>query len=749
MSRDDLLLHAPAERSSSGVDLERVMRQVRLGLGLCRKHETQPVRVDRYCIIRRIGRGSFGEVFLAHDERLSRSVTLKLVRPDPEQPPDRMIARVHREAEVLARMSHPNIVHAYDVGEHEDGVFIVMEHIEGQNLEAWHEQRARTWHEILVVFLEAGRALQAAHGLGIVHKDFKPSNVLVDEKPPHRVRVIDWGLARDGSGARGATDDEGETAPVKLPTETIGFTPKYAAPEQMLGQPVSAKADQFAFCVALFEALFGEPPFVGRTCDELLARKRAGHVVPYARGQVPARIEAAIRRGLSPLADDRFTDMGELLEVLSPSHAPLPRAVGMAIVVGVALGCILTPTVPPCPGMRAHAGEIWNDGARIELARAFHRLELPYAQSAFVELAEDLDDYLDEWKQEITDTCRELGKASGASVEMYDAREARIDCLERRLETVGELLRQLGQPTVELVTRAPSLVEELPTPADCRRSSPRPTTAPPEAVRDLELGLGKVDALLVTHDWPQALETAKIVHQQAYAHHIERYEIEADMALGRAQVRTGAVSDGVRRLEDAGNRAERISDDVLAWNIWINLARDGRFGSCSSDDLHEWLAKAESAARHLDDEHRLMILRFERIEAELVELEQRQQELEALLAWAQDNDRELARKSAAGLTELLLTSDPLRATTVATQAVELAEEQLGPQHPLTVDARIDLAQSQLQSCRWSEAEAALPPVEDGLMSQPSAPPQELLLAQMSIAEHADDEARREAELSAW
>lgn len=742
MSLDDSSQHAAIrERARSSVDFERVRLQLRAALGLGEGDGRgggdgggNTVRIGRYRIIKRIGRGAFGEVFLAFDEKLERHVALKLVRQDPEQSPTRMIDRVYREAKVLGRMSHPNIAHAYDVGEYGDELFIVMQWIEGVSLDQWQDEQPRSWREIVSVYIEAGGALQAAHGMGVIHKDFKPTNVLVRSQTP-KVCVIDWGLARETTQELRRNAGEDAAAAVNIPTLTVGFTPKYAAPEQMLGEPVNGQADQFAFCVALFEALFGEAPFMGRTEVELRDRKLAGQVVPYSRGKIPRRIEAALRRGLSPRPEDRFSDMGKLLQALSPYRVRRQWMVGaMAVAVGLALGYgLFSRRENPCADVRAEVDVYWNDEAHRGLEQAFDALQLPYGDGALSRLETDLESYLDGWVREATEACLEQRSPSASKPAGLGA--ARLQCLDRRLETVVVLLGQLRRPSVDLVARAHELVPDLPPVDDCRRLTVLPaTSAPPQVLQELEQGLGEVEALLVAHDWSEASSKARELEERAIEHELERYQIEAGVALGRAQVRTGELAEGVERLERAAIHAERLREEVLAWNAWVQLGRLGRDGQLPKDDVREWIARAEAAARRIDDEHRLQLLRFDRANAELDEAGQQRRELEELLAWAQEQDDEdLARASATSLSALLLTSDPARAIEVGTLAMELSETQLGPQHPLTIGARVDLAQAFLQAARIEDAEGVVSLVVSEPITNPHPYHQKLLQVQAQIA----------------
>ncbi len=217
-------------------------------------------RIGRYAVEGVIGRGGMGVVYLGRDPALDRAVAIKLL--GDEFPASRLI----REGQALAQISHPNVIHVYEVGREGPGlVYIAMEHVDGVTLATWLET-PRTRAEILRVFVEAARGLAAAHAAGIVHRDFKPENVMIDRSG--RARVLDFGLA--------TTDDEAVApAPQGAEIPVVG-TPSYMSPEQWRGEHPGATSDQFSFCVALAHALTGVPPFGGGSRAELRAAVLAG-----------------------------------------------------------------------------------------------------------------------------------------------------------------------------------------------------------------------------------------------------------------------------------------------------------------------------------------------------------------------------------------------------------------------------------------------------------------------------------------
>ncbi len=309
------------------------------------------VRLGRFAVLDRLGEGGMGVVFMAYDDQLDRRVALKLIHAFSQD--DRARVRLTREAQALARLSHPNVVQVYETGVHRDAVFIAMEHIPGRTLREWIlADEDRSWRATLAVMLQAGRGLEAAHLAGLVHRDFKPENAILGDDG--RVRVLDFGLVRAHDDAvdhaligsddptRSAELDSLDTestlntradattgAPVQpiatdraleqslTRTGAIMGTPAYMAPEQHLGRPCDAHADQFAFCVSVYEALFGARPFTGKTHDELRRAVLSGALAsPPSSRPVPPSIYDAIVRGLANTPARRWPNMSTLLSAL-------------------------------------------------------------------------------------------------------------------------------------------------------------------------------------------------------------------------------------------------------------------------------------------------------------------------------------------------------------------------------------------------------------------------------------------------
>ena len=259
-----------------------------------------PRHIGRYRIIGRLGEGGMGSVYAGLDPDLERRVAIKLLAK-PIAPSARARIRMLREAQALGAISHPNVVAIYEVGVHEDAPFIAMEHVDAHTLKDWM-RGDRTWRQILDVFYQCAAGLAAAHARGIVHRDFKPSNVLVSKEG--RARVLDFGLAR-------LVQDDEEEAPtdpmmsIDVASQSITLTgavvgtPGYMAPEQHIGGLVGPGADQYAFCVAMWEALHGLRPYAGSSSSEFLAAiRRAKPLRDHVPSGMPRAIATVLRRGM-------------------------------------------------------------------------------------------------------------------------------------------------------------------------------------------------------------------------------------------------------------------------------------------------------------------------------------------------------------------------------------------------------------------------------------------------------------------
>jgi len=317
--------------------------------------------VGRYAVDHVLGAGGMGVVYAAYDPNLERRVAIKLLRPELSSASASIQDRLVREARVMARLSHPNVVAVHDAGMYDGRVFIAMELVEGVTLREWQQARVRSWREVLAVFIAAGRGLAHAHGSGLVHRDFKPENVLISKDG--RVRVTDFGLARPSSEhTEPAVMVSSGTAAVVTQTGAIAGTPAYMAPEQLRGTPPDPRTDQFSFCVTLYEALYGTRPFPARTVELLTEQLKRGLVGAPPTGDVPAWLYAILERGLRVSPDERYPAMEALLAALA--SPPVVKRKRRRWLIPASFGVIAAAI-----GTIAIAGQLGTAPAAVEVER--------------------------------------------------------------------------------------------------------------------------------------------------------------------------------------------------------------------------------------------------------------------------------------------------------------------------------------------------------------------------------------------
>jgi len=326
------------------------------------------VTIGRYELLGAIGQGGMSTVYLARDPELDRKIALKVVREDRASARDRMLA----EGRALALLAHPNVVVVHEVGTHEGRVFLAMELVEGETLRAWlrhHKPR----HKLLDAFAQAARGLQVAHAAGLVHRDFKPENVIVGKDG--RVRVVDFGVVKShGMRSPAAQPSEEDEVGLTATGQLLG-TPAYMAAEQFLGEAVDARTDVFALCVSLHEAFAGHRPFDERDPKALVQEVTLGRPSRLALGRIPRALARMVVRGLSPRPTDRPT-LAALISALESTRARERARAG--IIATTAIACLAIPWVAyhtMDDGDEAHAYEAFlasdDEEDRLGKARDF------------------------------------------------------------------------------------------------------------------------------------------------------------------------------------------------------------------------------------------------------------------------------------------------------------------------------------------------------------------------------------------
>jgi tetratricopeptide (TPR) repeat protein/tRNA A-37 threonylcarbamoyl transferase component Bud32 len=464
--------------------------------------------VGRYIILEEIGHGAMGVVVAAYDPELDRKIALKLMAVGSRR--EGADVRLMREAQAMARLAHPNVITVHDVGTADGDVFIAMEFVEGGSLRSYLANTQPRWDEIVRRFIEAGEGLAAAHRQGIVHRDFKPDNVLV--RADGRACVGDFGLARrDETPAtpssplldmRSTSSGLASAAASVTMTGASMGTPAYMAPEQHLRMTADARSDQFSFCVALWEALCGERPFAGGTLGAIALNVTSGKREAFARDSpVPTRIRAALERGLSTLPEQRFESMDALLVQL---RAGLPAArhdrwrgawlglglglAGMGLLAAAAVGLFGPETreqLGPAPCSRAaeQLDGIWDAEHREAASQAFSRSKRAHATRSFERAATSLDALREDWIRSHTEACEATRVYGEQSEELLDRR---MSCLaERRSElaAVAAALVTAGDETIDAVDALVSIIAPISSCDDVPQLE-RALAAPPTQIRE-------------------------------------------------------------------------------------------------------------------------------------------------------------------------------------------------------------------------------------------------------------------------
>ena len=566
--------------------------------------------VGRYVVLGVLGGGGMGVVYAAYDPELDRKVALKLVYGEEEEGRDRLM----REAQAMAQLAHPNVVGVHGVEHASDRDFLVMEYVAGTTLREWLQSRARSSRDILTVFVDAGRGLAAAHAVGVVHRDFKPDNVLIDESG--RVRVTDFGLARRIAEAQTGAAEAGLASDAALfttvtRTGTVVGTPAYMAPEQHTGGEIDGRTDQFAYCVALYEALYGRRPFSGRTLAELKAAVLAGRLeTPPGNPAVSARVRRVVTTGLAVSSKARFGSMTELLAELASSNRRtrlwlLPAAIVATAVAGFAIARSAPVSSDLCTGAQTALAQVWNPKRAEQGEQAFAALGGP-AADVWHRASALLDQYGAGWVAMHTDTCEATRVRGEQSEESLDLR---MSCLDQRKKELGSLISILSEADAAVASRALTAVYSL-TPvsvcADARALRDRGLLPEDPQLRarvtELRSSLSQAKALRDTGKYPEALEVVRAA-METHALALEHLPAAADarQLLGELHKKMGDFQSAETELTEAVWAGEAGGNGEAVFAAAASLVGVARRQDKWDRALH-WSRHADAVLRHLGDD---------------------------------------------------------------------------------------------------------------------------------------------------
>jgi tetratricopeptide (TPR) repeat protein len=513
-------------------------------------------RLDRYVVLALRGRGGMGVVLEAFDPELDRKVAIKLLRPrgDPSE-----AKRLLREGRALARLRHPAVATIHDVGTRDDRMFIAMELIEGPTLCQWMHERRRSWREIRDMFVQAGEGLAAAHAAQIVHRDFKPSNVVVGEDG--RPRVIDFGLA--GPGSAGAALDasaagHGDT------TLCFAGTPLYMAPEVHDGARADEAADQYSFCVSLYEALIGRRPFGAEGRPALALAKLDPPCWSDRPRWVPRWLRQVVTRGMSPDPSLRYPSMLDLLAQLrrDPARRGLVAGLVASVVVGTAmLAMVARPEQvdAECGPLRERIDAAWSPEQRGRLERAVNDGSR-VGESTWLSTDARIGAY-------VADLGRALDGACDVSLPPSE-RERRRECVLDRVTELEQLIdvssEMHGAHAIAPVELTASAVASLTLPEECADRQVTGSFASREHRESARKTLARAEALSLTGRYAEGIALIEEVLRTAEQHGDEGLRARALLHLGTTSSKAGDYEAAAGYLAKSALTGEAVGEDWVA-----------------------------------------------------------------------------------------------------------------------------------------------------------------------------------------
>ena len=689
-------------------------------------------KVGRYVLLEQAGTGAMGKVFAAYDPQLDRRVALKLLRSEVFARPDGAAAqeRLMREARAMARLSDPNVIAIHDVGMIGDQLFIAMEYIEGSNLKEWLTETPRPWREALAAVRRAGRGLAAAHRAGLVHRDFKPDNILVDEEGG--VHVTDFGLAQTPTSTLKplAVDAWPPPSPIEgnawlqqslTRTGELLGTPAYMAPEQHRAQVADARTDQFAFCVTLYESLYGERPFAGDTLFELQRAVATGSVRPPSPGRdVPGWLRRILLQGLATEPERRFESMDELLHALDRGTRRRRARAVVAVVTLAIMGVVATTLSLAqkksllCTGAELNLKGVWDAPTQAAIHQAFLKTQVPFAEDAWKGVSQQLSLYANAWTRMHQSACaatRIRGEQSDLVLGL------RMDCLDRRIEDLSALTHSFSHLDDRMLAKAFAATQGLTSVDVCAdvQSLSNAEKLPEEPARRaralaLQKRIAEVRAMYLTDQLKTGEAKAHALVQDAKE--LDYAPLKADALLAESRFQASR-QDNAAASEDLyqavlAAQAGRHSRALVASLTDLSII-DKRLAKLES--ARHWVDQANATLKSLGRADLVLEGRVLRSDAALQQEEGHSKEAKALglraLALA-ETEKGVDGLAAAETNSLLGTlgvdeNDGPEAQRYTKRALEILQGLLGPVHPKVAFARNNYGNALVVGSRYAEA----------------------------------------------
>jgi tetratricopeptide (TPR) repeat protein/predicted Ser/Thr protein kinase len=672
--------------------------------------EGGPVTIDRYTITRKLGSGGMGIVYAAHDPELDREVAIKVLRSTDDR-------RLLREAEALAKLTHPNVVQVFAIGTDAERPFIVMELVHGKTLDRWQRDIDST-QQLLDIYLQVGEGLVAAHEAGLVHRDFKPQNVLVGDDG--RPRVLDFGLARAADLALITTAPDtrsGDYRPTAIdkPITRRGAvlgTLAYMAPEQFRGEEATALADQYAYCLALWEAVYGAQPFPTHSVARMMTAREDGELAPPPIGaRVPRWLRTMLARGLAPSPSSRYPTLRALLDDIRRRRDRRRRR-AVFVMGGAAMALVGTTTLLALPE-RERGCEVdpnalhgaWDEARRAEVIEAVRAT--PLAGAAEIEriLLAGLDAYAEQWQASWVAACEATRDA---------ALDASMACLQRRRVELGALTEVLASADAAGLANATNAVEGLPAPATCEGAATTRVVDPAlqpdiDAIRE---ALASATALRDIGKHDEGLAAADALVDRAYR--VGDPQIIAEVRNAHAQVlhRLGRELEANASFREAYLAATEAGDDALAVMSAAELMETLVVSAQAREEADRWRNMAEASAARLPDPELVrceILMRYGRILEQSGAVREARAALEEAVEIRKRKRgprHESLRFTLSYLAMIMMQDgDAEAARAVHVEALSIAEETLGPHHTDLARLLVNAAGADFMTEKFEDAKA--------------------------------------------
>ena len=689
--------------------------------------------IGRFVVLGVLGSGGMGVVYSAYDPHLDRKVAIKLLSAEAASAGVDAHTRLLREAQAMAKIHHPNVIVVHEVGTLGEQVYLAMEFADGGTLRDWLTSQRREQRDILAVFTQAGRGLAAAHAKGLVHRDFKPDNVLLSTDGT--ARVTDFGLVGVLSEKEHDTLESVPPMPDKdelsksgstpltadlTQTGAIMGTPRYMAPEQFRGVSATDRTDQFAFCVALYEGLYGERPFAGTTYAELCSNVLTGALLPPPKGaRVPGWLRKVLLRGLSIDPAGRYPSMKVLLAALSRDPRRMRTALiatGVAVVCGgaAALALAMHPShKSACSAGGEHVRAVWNPARRSALQQAFAKAQPLLGGPAFERSSALIDTWTKQWEDGYVGACEATRVQGEQSEHLLDLR---MQCLNSRLDAARATIDAAMSGDSDTVTHAISAFAALPPIAPCSDTKALLAAVPPP-----EQALVAAQVAGVRAELQRARAEAKLGHYKAARAIAEpalvtaratKYPAaigEAALELGQLQQNLGDAA-AITTLREAMYDAQRSGDNTTMIHAaaWLTFTLTMR--SAQYDRAHEVAGFAEAAAEHQMPPTDVYV----RLEDAIALLDEEQSHLDAAQARYEKTlalaEEKLGRDHAGTMTTLNQLATVYRergrlddARKAYERVVESRERLLGKDHPDVASALSNVGIVYREQAKYDEA----------------------------------------------